>query len=72
MKQISDKRGEAKTRQEAYSKLSIEEKLKSLDVKFGEGKGAKKVRKRLLKAKEAQKGAKQAQKGAAKCSNQNC
>lgn len=40
---------DAAERQEAYDKLSIKEKVALLDAKFGEGKGAKKVRAKLAK-----------------------
>ena len=41
---------EAKERQEAYSKLSNKEKLTLLDVRLGNGVGAKKQREKLSKS----------------------
>lgn len=51
---------EAKERQEAYDKLSIEEKVAKLDAKLGAGAGAVKQRARLAKALEDRKNRKEA------------
>lgn len=44
---------EAAERQEKYSKKSATEIVAELDAKYGPGKGAKKVRAKLAKAKKA-------------------
>ena len=52
MKVKSQRREETKQRQQEYDKLSVDEKIKKLDDKFGKGIGAKKQRAKLLKQKE--------------------
>ena len=46
-----NKKEEAKMRQEAYDKLTVVEKIKKLDAKYGEGLEAIKERDRLYKIK---------------------
>lgn len=46
----SMRRREAEERQEAYNKLSAQEKIDRLNMKFGDGVGAKKERARLQKS----------------------
>lgn len=48
MKTLVQKREEAETRQAAYDKLSVKEKVARLDKKLGKGVGAKKQRERLM------------------------
>lgn len=55
MKQRNERKEEAKTRKTAYGKLTIDQKIEKLDVKFGKGIGAKKARKKLLLAKQKSK-----------------
>jgi len=47
---------QAQKRQDAYNKLTIEQKIDKLDFKFGKGVGAKKERARLQKRLEEQSG----------------
>ena len=51
MKVKSQRREEAEQRQKEYDKLTIDEKIKKLDDKLGQGVGAKKQRAKLLKLK---------------------
>lgn len=44
------RQAEAKARQDAYSKLTVQEKIAKLDAKLGVGVGAVKQRKRLAAA----------------------
>ena len=52
MKDKKTKIEEAKTRQEEYDNLTVKQKIKNLDKKFGVRLGAKKERERLQKKME--------------------
>lgn len=58
MQTKESKKVEAKARQEAYDKLSTQEKIQQLDNQFGVGIGAKKQRYKLMCQELAGKGKK--------------